>query len=84
MSEHEQSRIFNLEFPRVAVSDPLIYNVGQIFDVVTVIRAATINSTSCLMAMELRGKPAAIDKAIAYLKEHKVKITPIQPEDIDE
>ena len=84
MSEQEQSRIFNLAFPRVAVSDPLIYNVGQMFDVVTVIRAATINSTSCLMAMELRGLQAEIDKAVAYLKEHKVEVTPIQPEDIDE
>ena len=84
MSEHEQSRIFNLEFPRVAVSDPLVYNVGQMFDVVTVIRAASINSTSCLMAMELRGPLAEIDKAVAYLKEHKVTVTPIQPEDIDD
>ncbi len=84
MSENEQSQIFNLAFPRVAVSDPIVYNVGQMFDVVTIIRAATINNDRCLMAIELRGSQAEIDKAVKYLKGHKVEVTPLQAENVDD
>ncbi len=84
MSEQEQSRIFNLAFPRISVSDPVVYNVGQMFDVVTVIRAATINNKSCLMAIELRGPKAEIDKAVKYLTDHKVDVEQVQAEDIND
>lgn len=77
MAEDQIARVFNMRFPREAVSDPLIYNVGQMFKVVTVIRAATINDKDCLMALELRGTNTEIDKAVKYFKEHRVSVEPL-------
>jgi ABC-type methionine transport system ATPase subunit len=67
-----------MRFPRDAVSDPLIYNVGQMFKVVTVLRAATINEKECLMALELRGEEAEVKKAVEYFEKHDVQIEAVE------
>ena len=77
VAEDQITRVFNVRFPREAVSDPLIYNVGQMFKVVTVIRAATINDRDCLMALELRGAKSEIEKAVKYFTDHRVSVEPL-------
>ena len=79
-NKDEICRVFNMYFPREAVSDPIIYNIGQMFNVVTVIRAATMDNKHCLMALELRGSPGEIDKALHYLNKHKVRAEPVSEE----
>lgn len=74
MTGKQTVKTFNMRFPREAVSDPLIYNVGQMFRVVTVICAATINEKECMMALELRGMEAEIDKAVKYFEDHRVQV----------
>ena len=77
MAEDQIARVFNVRFPREAISDPLIYNVGQMFNVVTVIRAAMMHNKECLMALELRGKASEVQKAVQYFKDHNVKVEPL-------
>lgn len=80
MAEEQTVRTFNMRFPRDAVSDPLIYNVGQTFKVVTIIRAATIKDKDCMMALELRGAAEEIEKAVEYFKHHRVEVEALENE----
>lgn len=72
-----QKRIY-LTYPREAVKEPLIYEAGKRFGVVTNIRQATISDTIGLVALELDGAPEDIDKAIEYFIEKGVKVEPIE------
>lgn len=78
MAGEQISKTYNMCFPRGAVSDPLIYNVGQMFKVITIIRAATIKDKDCMMALELRGIEEEIEKAVRYFGEHNVVIEPLE------
>ncbi len=82
-NKDEVCRVFNMYFPREAVSDPIIYNAGQMFNVITVIRAATMDNKNCLMALELRGSPGEIDKVLQYFNKHRVRAEPVSEENDD-
>lgn len=72
-----KKRIY-LTYPREAIKEPLIYEAGKRFGVVTNIRQATISDTIGLVALELDGAPEDIDKAIDYFTEKGVKVEPIE------
>ncbi len=78
MNDRKDVQVFNAYFPRDAISDPIIYNVGQLFEVVTVIRAATMDNKNCLMALELQGAKGEITRAVEYLKNHKVRVEAVE------
>lgn len=67
-----------LTYPTDLIKEPLIYLVGQRFDVVTNIRGANISDTMGLVALELDGVQAEVDKAVAWLREQGVQVEPIE------
>jgi ABC-type methionine transport system ATPase subunit len=67
-----------LTYPKEQVKEPLLYQVGRKFDVVTNIRQATISDKIGLVALELEGEPEEIEKAIEYFIEKGVKVEPIE------
>ncbi len=67
-----------LTYPKEQVKEPLLYNVGKLFDVVTNIRQATVSDTIGLVALELEGEDDQIEKAIKYFVEKGVKVEPIE------
>lgn len=67
-----------LTYPTDLIKEPLIYLVGQRFDVVTNIRGANISDTMGLVALELDGVQAEVDKAVAWLRDQGVQVEPIE------
>lgn len=69
---------FYLTFPKELIKEPLIYQVGKLYKVVTNIRQASVSESIGLVALELDGEPQEIEKAINYFIEKGVKAEPIE------
>ena len=67
-----------LTYPTELIKEPLIYLVGQRFDVVTNIRGANISETMGLVALELDGGQEEVDKAVGWLRDQGVQVEPIE------
>ena len=63
--------------PRL-VTQPVVYELGKKFAVVTNIRQASINEEIGLVSIELEGERAEIERAIAWLEEIGVKVEPVE------
>ncbi len=62
-------RRLHLTFPENLITEPVIYNLGKNFNVVTNIRRANVEETVGWVILELDGDPDEIDKAVAYATE---------------
>lgn len=67
-----------LTFPTDLIKEPLIYEVGSRFGVVTNIRRADVSDTMGLVALELDGAQDEVEKAVAWLRERGVQVEPIE------
>ena len=66
---------FFCTFPQHLIAEPIVsHTLGAKFDVIPNIRAASITDTLALVAVEIEGEDAAIDKAVEYLREQGVKV----------
>ena len=62
-------------FPQDLIQEPIIsHTLGVEFDVVPNIRAAIINDQRAMVAVDIEGEPAEIEKAVAYLRERGVEV----------
>ncbi|HVE75489.1 MAG TPA: NIL domain-containing protein [Actinomycetota bacterium] len=62
-------RRLHLTFPENLITEPVIFNLGKNFNVVTNIRRANVEETVGWVILELDGDPEEIDKAVAYATE---------------
>lgn len=69
---------YYLTYPKELVKEPILYNVGQKFKVVTNIRQATVSDTIGLVALELEGTESEVEKAVKFLTDKGVKVEPIE------
>ncbi len=67
-----------LTYPRELVKEPLIYEAGKRFRVVTNIRQACVSDTMGLVALELEGSEEEIGRAIQFFIDKGVKVEPIE------
>jgi len=67
-----------LTYPRELVQEPLIYQVGHLYKVVTNIRQASISDKMGLVALEMEGEPEEIEKAIQFFIDKGVEVEPIE------
>ncbi|MCY4402411.1 MAG: NIL domain-containing protein [Candidatus Poribacteria bacterium] len=67
-----------LTFPPEKIKEPIIYNIGQQFGVITNIRRANVTEESGWVMLEMQGKSEQIERAIDYLKNIKVQIEPVE------
>jgi molybdopterin synthase sulfur carrier subunit len=67
-----------LNFPQKLIKEPIIYQVGHKFQVVTNIRGASISDEIGIVALEIEGEPSEIEKAIEYMREKGVTVEPIE------
>lgn len=65
--------------PQQLIQEPLIYTVGRMFEVIPNIRGASVTDEVALLALELEGDDAEVQKAIDYLVEKGVKVEDIAP-----
>ena len=63
-----------LTFPQQVLNEPVIYLLGHDFKLVPNIRGAMITDQMGMMALELDGEPAEVERAIAFLRTRGVKV----------
>lgn len=63
-----------LTFPQRILGEPLLYTLGKDFKVVPNIQGASITREIGLMALELDGDAAEIERAIDFLKQKGVQV----------
>jgi ABC-type methionine transport system ATPase subunit len=69
---------FYLTYPKKLVKEPLIYWVAKKFDLVFNIRSASVSEEIGIIALELDGTAAEIDRAVAWFREQGVTVEPIE------
>lgn len=75
------SRRVYLTYLGNAMKEPLIYQLGHKFKVVTNIRGATIKEDIGLVTLEVTGDEAEIDAGLEWLQSMGVKVEPIEMKD---
>lgn len=73
-----ETRKVYLTYPQRLIKEPLIYEVGQRYKVVTNIRQASISEEIGIVALELKGEPEEIEKAIQFFRDKGVTVEPIE------
>lgn len=64
-------------FPEKLITEPLIYNLGIEFNVVTNIRRADVTESKGWVILELEGKETDIEKGIAWMTGKGVRVDPV-------
>lgn len=67
-----------LTFARGAVTQPVIYEMGHQFEIVTNIRRADITRDEGWVILEMEGGQEALDNAVKYCEEKGVRVTPAE------
>lgn len=77
------SRRVRLTFPTKLVKEPVIYNVGVNFQVVTNIRRANVENSAGWVVLEISGDEDALTRAEEYMRELGVEVEPIVGDIVD-
>ena len=64
-------------FPQELVREPIIYNLGLQFKVVTNIRRADITEAKGWVVLELEGEERDIEQGIAWLTSKGIRVDPV-------
>ena len=72
------SKAINLTFPKKLIKEPLIYNIGHKFKVVTNIRKANVTADYGWVLLELEGNIDEIKKAEKYLKDFGIIVEDVE------
>jgi ABC-type methionine transport system ATPase subunit len=68
----------HITFPEGKIKEPVIYQIGQKYQVVTNIRKADVTEKTGWMDLELTGDPKEIERAVEGLKKMGVIVDPIE------
>ncbi len=69
---------FYLTYSQERIKDPVIYEVGHKFSVITNIRGASVSDHIGILALELTGEQSEIDAAVKWIAEQDIKVEPIE------
>ena len=64
-------------FPSARITEPIIYQLGQEFAVVTNIRRADVREDAGWVVLELAGDEAEVTRSIDWVIEKGVRVDPI-------
>ena len=71
-------RRLHFTFPTHLITEPVIYNLGKQFNVVTNIRRANVEERVGWVILELEGEEAEIERAVQYSKDLGVEVNEIK------
>lgn len=74
------NKILNLTFPKKLIKEPVIYNLGHKFKIVTNIRKANVTSDYGWVLLELEGELDEIQKGEEYLKSLRIIVEDVEAE----
>lgn len=69
---------FHIRFPEEKIKEPVIYQIGREFKVVTNVRRADVRETTGWMDLELTGETDEIERAVEGLRNKGVVVDPIE------
>jgi len=64
-------------FPEDLIKEPLIYNLGHEFRVITNVRMADVDESTGWVLLELEGDQAEIDRSLAWAQGKGVRVDPV-------
>lgn len=64
-------------FPTDMVTQPIIYNLGKKFDLITNIRRADVTETQGWVILELEGDEEEIKRGLAWVSDSGVRVDPV-------
>jgi hypothetical protein len=67
-----------LMFPTRLVTEPVVWELGQKFKVVTNVRQASVTDEIGIVSLSLSGERDELKRAIAWLEELGVKVEPVE------
>lgn len=76
-------RRVTLTFPPEKIKEPVIYNIGHRFKIVTSIRSANVTEHVGWVTLEIDGEEDEYLKALQYLKEIGIKVEPVEKDVIE-
>ena len=68
----------HMQFPEDKIKEPVIYQIGHEYKVVTNVRRADVRETTGWMDLELTGDSTEIERAIVGLRTKGVVVDPIE------
>lgn len=71
-------RRLKLIFSSALVKEPVIYQLGRKFDIVTNIRRADVSKDQGWVLLEVSGEPDELDRGVAYLESRGVTVEPAE------
>ena len=69
---------FHIRFPEDKIKEPIVYQIGREFKVVTNVRRADVRETTGWMDLELTGDTAEIERAVEGMRKKGVIVDPIE------
>ncbi len=69
---------FHIRFPENKITEPIIYQIGHEYKVVTNVRRADVRETTGWIDVELTGETSEIDRAVDGLRKKGVIVDPIE------
>ena len=71
------TRRVRFSFPTNLITEPVIYQLGRKFQVVTNIRRADVREEMGWVVLELDGEDDEIDKGLEWVKQEGVRVDPV-------
>ncbi|HLG22881.1 MAG TPA: NIL domain-containing protein, partial [Candidatus Manganitrophaceae bacterium] len=64
----------HITFPEEKIREPIIYQIGRDYKLITNIRRADVTEKTGWVDLELTGEPSEIERAVEELKKKGVKV----------
>ncbi len=64
-------------FPENLIREPLIYNLGHEFQVITNVRMADVDEKTGWVLLELEGDAGEIDRSLSWAQAKGVRVDPV-------
>ena len=64
-------------FPQELIKEPIIYNLGQQFNIITNIRRADVSEDKGWVVLELEGEENDIEQCVAWVTSKGVRVDPV-------
>ncbi|MGE5595283.1 MAG: NIL domain-containing protein [Hyphomicrobiales bacterium] len=64
-------------FPEDLIREPLIYNLGHEFHVITNVRMADVDERTGWVVLELEGDPDEIERSLTWAQQKGVRVDPV-------
>ena len=69
---------FHIRYPEEKIPEPILYEIGQEFKVITSIRRADVRETTGWLDVEFTGEADEIDRATSALRDKGCIVDPIE------